>query len=334
MSEEPQQPLEVDPPPCDEDTISEAASPNNNPACRITSVFSPGEGQAWSSPSGRLISNFGPQDGGYDARSLHFMRTQSRQKAEDPALPAEVLAAQQLPAESSEDSAEQHIAARLSAAVASVELDAADRATYAEDGPAMAERSVAECCAEFAEDMSECYPRTAVIEPPVQTEAASNTGFLTRARSNIPCSTHIYESAIIPAAVDDVWEAIRSMDFAYNDQIEGGELVHGDSVNEVGAVHKIHFKDGSYWMVQIMELSDLNRRLTLDLIERSDGVQVSSCVHEICLKRVAQDNSTFVQYSVEFSNDADYQVCEDAKYKRKEDLINMQLYFELTGVDV
>merc|ERR1711907_839 len=150
---------------------------------------------------------------------------------------------------------------------------------------------------------------------------------LSRTRSLVPCATHVFESAVIAAPVDDVWQAIRSMDFAYHDMISGGELIHGECVNAVGSVHKIHYKDGSSWTVQIMELSDFRRTLVLDLLERDDGVNVASCMHQISLKRITQDDSTFVSWTVDFSNDADAQVCQDSQYKRQEALRQMQAYF-------
>merc|ERR1712232_309314 len=128
--------------------------------------------------------------------------------------------------------------------------------------------------------------------------ATSFMATLTRTRSSVPCSTQVYESAVIAAPVDDVWTAIRSMDFAYNDKIEGGELIEGECVNAVGSVHRIHYKDGSQWTVQITELSDFRRTLVLDLLERTDGVEVASCCHQIGLKRITQDNTTFIEWTV------------------------------------
>lgn len=118
------------------------------------------------------------------------------------------------------------------------------------------------------------------------------------------------------------------MDFAYNDKIEGGELINGNCVNEVGSVHRLNFKDGTYWTVQIQELSDFRRTLVLDLLERTDGVEVASCMHQIGLKRITQDNTTFIEWTVDFSNDADAQVLQDSRFKRQDELKAMQEYFE------
>merc|ERR1712166_73226 len=143
-------------------------------------------------------------------------------------------------------------------------------------------------------------------------------------RSMVPVSTQVYESCTVNAPVDTVWDAIRSMDFAYSELMCGGELVSGECANAVGSVHKLHFHDGSEWMVQVIELSDFDRTLVLDLLERSDGVEVASCTHQIVLHRVSQGDQTMVEYTVDFSNDADAQICQDTRFKRQAELKAMQ----------
>eukprot|EP00658_Telonema_sp_P-2_P039885 TRINITY_DN284_c0_g1_i2.p1 TRINITY_DN284_c0_g1~~TRINITY_DN284_c0_g1_i2.p1 ORF type:complete len:136 (+),score=34.77 TRINITY_DN284_c0_g1_i2:204-611(+) len=120
---------------------------------------------------------------------------------------------------------------------------------------------------------------------------------LQRTRSTVPCATHVYESAVIQASVDTVWSSIRSMDFGYNDLIAGAELKSGNCPNEVGSVHELMYKDGTSWTVQLLELSDFRRTLVLDLLERTDGVSVSSCMHQISLKRITQDDTTLAAVS-------------------------------------
>lgn len=44
---------------------------------------------------------------------------------------------------------------------------------------------------------------------------------LHRQRSSVPCSTHIAESAVIPASAEMVWSHLRKMDFAHNHLVTG-----------------------------------------------------------------------------------------------------------------
>ena len=69
-----------------------------------------------------------------------------------------------------------------------------------------------------------------------------------------------------------------------------------------------------------------------DLLERSDGVEVASCTHQIALHRVSQGDQTMVEYTVDFSNDADAQICQDTRFKRQAELKAMQHYFGKVAV--
>eukprot|EP00658_Telonema_sp_P-2_P003054 TRINITY_DN11120_c0_g1_i3.p1 TRINITY_DN11120_c0_g1~~TRINITY_DN11120_c0_g1_i3.p1 ORF type:complete len:202 (-),score=40.15 TRINITY_DN11120_c0_g1_i3:367-972(-) len=146
-------------------------------------------------------------------------------------------------------------------------------------------------------------------------------------RSTVACSTHIAESAVMPVSADDAWGTLRSMDFVFSDLVQGGELLSGECPSMVGAVHRLHFRDGSTWNVQVQELSDFNRRLVFDLLERSDGIAVSSCMHEIMVTRITQDDTCLVEWTVDYSNDADAQVIQDTVYKRQADLVALQRYY-------
>merc|ERR1712130_682074 len=84
-------------------------------------------------------------------------------------------------------------------------------------------------------------------------DKAHKVASMTRTRSTVPCSTHIYESAVVDAPVEDIWDSIRNLDFAHNHLMSGGELVSGEcgheSVTMVGSVHKLHFVDGTEWTI-------------------------------------------------------------------------------------
>merc|ERR1712166_707756 len=193
------------------------------------------------------------------------------------------------------------------------------------------EAACAEAAPEEAEPVAYAEAALEEVEPVACEEAApvESRGPAPPLRSMVPVSTQVYESCTVNAPVDTVWDAIRSMDFAYSELMCGGELVSGECANAVGSVHKLHFHDGSEWMVQVIELSDFDRTLVLDLLERSDGVEVASCTHQIVLHRVSQGDQTMVEYTVDFSNDADAQICQDTRFKRQAELKAMQEYFGL-----
>eukprot|EP00658_Telonema_sp_P-2_P054507 TRINITY_DN43362_c0_g1_i2.p1 TRINITY_DN43362_c0_g1~~TRINITY_DN43362_c0_g1_i2.p1 ORF type:complete len:531 (+),score=150.19 TRINITY_DN43362_c0_g1_i2:174-1766(+) len=143
----------------------------------------------------------------------------------------------------------------------------------------------------------------------------------------VPMSTHVRESAIVSASIDSVWNAVRVMDFGFDPMVAGGELVDGEAATQVGAVHTLHFKDGTEWTLQTSGLSDQKRVLSFELLARTDGVECSSCQHSIRLTPVTLSNSTFVEWTVDFSNDAEAQVLMDCQYKRQDALRGLQAYF-------
>lgn len=147
------------------------------------------------------------------------------------------------------------------------------------------------------------------------------------ARANVPVSTHVQESAVVCAPQDSVWAVLRGLDFGFDPLIKGGELIQGDSATEVGSVQRIWFHDGSEWSIQLSALSDREHTVEFELLSRTDGVVCSSCLHSIRLLPVTTAGSTFVEWSVDFSNDADAAVIIDAQFKRKEALEALQSYF-------
>lgn len=81
----------------------------------------------------------------------------------------------------------------------------------------------------------------------------------------------------------------------------------------MGSVHVIEFEDGSYWKLQVVEFSglcaralgvtkhaDLQRTLAFDLLERTDGVQVSGCTHQISAIKITQVDSNQHAYVESF----------------------------------
>ena len=77
-----------------------------------------------------------------------------------------------------------------------------------------------------------------------------------------------------------------------------------------------------------MSLSDQKRILGFQMLSRTDGVSVSSCQHRVSLKAITSTSSTFVEWTVDFSNDADAAVILDSQFKRRSDLTALQTYFQ------
>ncbi|KAF9580989.1 hypothetical protein BGW38_002157 [Lunasporangiospora selenospora] len=133
--------------------------------------------------------------------------------------------------------------------------------------------------------------------------------------------TRVVESIVIDAPIDAVWRLVRKADFRFWQSVKSVDIKGGDG--EVGGSRKIHFKDGAVQEVTIVELSDMVHSISYDYIEADPPVSFMSALHTISLRRVTSNNTTFVEWSAEFSSDAQQAVVEDSRYKRREGLSDL-----------
>ena len=98
---------------------------------------------------------------------------------------------------------------------------------------------------------------------------------------------------------------VKSVEF-----LDGGEGV-------VGTVFKVTYLDDSHWNFKVTKISDTHHFISYELVfaEPSVSFQVINC---ISLWRVTKDNTTFIKWTSDFSNDADANVIQDNKYKKLE----------------
>lgn len=121
-----------------------------------------------------------------------------------------------------------------------------------------------------------------------------------------------------------VWKAIRPLDFKFLPNVASVEIENKESPSAVGAVRKVTYKDSAdgktvtMQRIKLLELSDVNYTVTYDLIESTPAVKVMSAIYSLKLSRVSMDNTTYVEWSCDFSSDASQEVIQDAKYKKLE----------------
>ncbi|KAG0049252.1 hypothetical protein BGZ83_005924 [Gryganskiella cystojenkinii] len=130
--------------------------------------------------------------------------------------------------------------------------------------------------------------------------------------------TRVVESRIIEAPIDIVWKHVRTVELKFWKAVKHVH-VHG-GLGEVGSTRKISFNDGAVQEVKVVELSDLAHFVSFDFIEASPPVEFMSALHTISLRRVTSNNTTFVEWTADFSSDAKLAVIEDSRYKRQEGL--------------
>ena len=122
-------------------------------------------------------------------------------------------------------------------------------------------------------------------------------------------TTHAVESAVIAAPLEKVWGLLKSLDFTamMPSRVKGTEFLEG-GVGIVGTLLKVTFQDDSHWDFKVTEISDTHHFISYELVFAEPSVTFSSYHNCISLWRVTKDNSTFMKWTSDFSNDADANV--------------------------
>ncbi|KAJ9061522.1 hypothetical protein DSO57_1010854 [Entomophthora muscae] len=125
----------------------------------------------------------------------------------------------------------------------------------------------------------------------------------------------VTQSRVIYAPIAKVWATLRSCDFKFWKLVDKVELKNG-SDSEVGASRIVHFKDGMKQEFKIVEISDLKHSIAFEVIDSEPAMHVMSVLHTLKVRSVTHDDSSYVEWSSEFSTDADQQVIQDSRFKK------------------
>lgn len=121
-------------------------------------------------------------------------------------------------------------------------------------------------------------------------------------------STRVWNSAVLGAPIESVWKLVRCMRFDYHPDVRGATFCEGDAdkkMGECGVGHTacIEYKDGTMQRLKTMALSDADHSVSWDLISSvPDGsMPFLGASHTVQLRRVTQDNTTFIEWATTFS---------------------------------
>ncbi|RYP30713.1 hypothetical protein DL767_006129 [Monosporascus sp. MG133] len=141
----------------------------------------------------------------------------------------------------------------------------------------------------------------------------------------IPTSTSVVESAVIKAPLSQVWHQIKLQNFSdWWSALKSSEFVKGTS--EDTDIAKWTFNDGTELEVKQEEHSTINHYITYSVITSKPELTYSSVLSTIRLYSVTSgefEGSTFIEWTGNFSSDADAGVIQDAKFKRRDALADL-----------
>ncbi|RYP15141.1 hypothetical protein DL765_005880 [Monosporascus sp. GIB2] len=142
---------------------------------------------------------------------------------------------------------------------------------------------------------------------------------------SIPTSTSVVESAVIKAPLSQVWHQIKLQNFSdWWSALKSSEFAKGTS--EDTDIVKWTFKDGTELEVKQEEHSTINHYITYGVITSKPELTYSSVLSTIRLYSVTSgelEGSTFIEWTGNFSSDADAGVIQDAKFKRRDALADL-----------
>ncbi|KAI1366824.1 hypothetical protein F5Y08DRAFT_300185 [Xylaria arbuscula] len=142
---------------------------------------------------------------------------------------------------------------------------------------------------------------------------------------SIPTSTSVKESAVIKAPLSHVWHHIKLQNFSnFWSALKSSEFVKGAN-NETDVVHWT-FNDGTELDVKQEEHSTINHYITYSVITANQNLTYTSVLSTIRCYAITSgelEGSTYVEWSGNFSSDADAGVIEDAKFKRRDALADL-----------
>ncbi|KAI0888223.1 uncharacterized protein GGS22DRAFT_155363 [Annulohypoxylon maeteangense] len=143
--------------------------------------------------------------------------------------------------------------------------------------------------------------------------------------STIPTSTSVVETTVVKSPLSHVWHLIKLQDFSkFWTALKSSHVVEGAS--DETSIVKWVFKDGTELEVKLEEHSTIHHYITYSVITAKPELSYSSVLSTIRLYPVTSgefENMTFVEWTGNFSSDADASVIQDAKFKRRDALADL-----------
>jgi hypothetical protein len=122
-------------------------------------------------------------------------------------------------------------------------------------------------------------------------------------------------------------KTITLEDVAYRD-VEISEVSPFTCPVAIGSLRHVSYKDGAEFVFRVVEMSDLQRMVSYELIETDSTVNVSSVLHTIQVLEITETSESVVTWTTEFSGDCDQHVYSDCKFKKLDAFQDMRSALE------
>lgn len=100
-------------------------------------------------------------------------------------------------------------------------------------------------------------------------------------------------------------------------KVKSTKFISGGA-DQIDSVIRIDYTDGAHWDIRINEISYPKYSIGYEVLSTSPPHLATSIQGQILLREITLDNTTYVEWITDFSNDADAGVIEDQRYKKLE----------------
>jgi len=108
------------------------------------------------------------------------------------------------------------------------------------------------------------------------------------------------------------WEKFRNFKFELlaPENVKSVAWIDGTPAR-VGSTAKITYAGDVVWTIRVTEVSERYHTIAYELLEANPAIHVTSMQTELKLIRVSDDDTTFLSWTTEFSNDVDAIIISD-----------------------
>jgi len=147
-------------------------------------------------------------------------------------------------------------------------------------------------------------------------------------------SARVWESRVIPLAADVVWARAKQMLWL---NLRPAMVAGPVNTISIGDTRTAVYPDGVSWTYKIAEVSELDYKVTLQLVSTDSALSYSGRTETLRVHRVSTDadpdaacnwtvvKKAFVEYTIDFSTDASASAIEDCRLKVRDTLASLDI---------
>jgi hypothetical protein len=123
-------------------------------------------------------------------------------------------------------------------------------------------------------------------------------------RTENVASCFLEESTYLRAPIGKIWECIKEFNFEKicPTKIRSCKFLTGNPM-QIGSTYKLEFNDGTTFTFMIVEMSELKRKYTFEMIDCEPKQNFSSMLSTLKCCPVTNDNTTVLTWQTLYSND-------------------------------